>query len=56
MRGHAQWWNPELKPREGASRSPGVEGAGAAISASVADERNRAQAQKLSEEAESVEH
>ena len=42
VRGHAQWWNSELKPQVEAHNSPVMEGGDGAVSAWVADEGYRA--------------
>ena len=44
---HAQWWNPELKPKMEALQSSVVEGVDGAVSAWVADECNRVLRQEL---------
>ena len=50
---HAQGWSPELKPKLEANPSAAIEGVDGAISARVADERNRISGQELTpEEAE----
>ena len=51
---HAQWWSPELKPKMEASPSAGVAGLDGAISARVADERNRISGQELTPEVEEM--
>ena len=47
---HTQRRNPELMPRQGATRPSVVEGAGNAISARVAEGRGRALGQELTDE------
>ena len=44
---HAQWWSPDIKPNMEASRSSSAEGVDGAISAWVADERNRISGQEV---------
>ena len=51
---HAQWWHPVLKPKFGAYQSSFVEGIGGAISAWVADERNRVLGQEITLEEEEM--
>ena len=48
--GHAQAWNPELKPQVEASRPSAAEGLGAAVSACEADACNRVSGPELSGE------
>ena len=52
VKGHAQCWNPELKPQVDVHQSSVAEGVDGAISAWVADERNRVLRQELSPEEE----
>ena len=48
-KGHVQWRNPDFKARWGANHAPAVEGVGDAISARIAEERNRVLAPGIAE-------
>ena len=50
----AQWWSPDLKPKMRASPSATAEGAGCAISAWVADGRNRISGRELTSKEEGM--
>ena len=54
MKGHAQWWESEVKAHWGANHASLAEGLGAAISAWAANECNTASGQKLSEDEEKL--
>ena len=54
IQAHAQWWTPVLKSKLEATPAAAVEGADGAISAWVADERNRILGQELTPEDEEM--